>query len=570
MKNIRHYKDNIKRKVLVVENDLKYQSFFADAIKEEFETIFCNDSQELLHRLKHDRTKYSLVAVDIDLPEIDGCELFPIISNDPNYKNIPIIILIKDAKDVLRSLEIGASDFISKPFDPANLVLTRVKRAVMLAEQSDIISRTERDALTGLIGKQYLYEFINEYEKYYPDSQMDAIAVSIKKFRATNAMLGHEFGDRLLVNVANAINQIMEQYGGIASRVESDTFFLYLASHENYEEIIINKLEEVTAELDKVYHINFKVGIYHNVDKSQSIEKRFDDAMRALRRNDDSLKSTFVVFNKGMHEKELFEEKLVLEFDKSIKEKQFHVYLQPKMDISGDEPRLTSAEALVRWVHPEHGIISPITFIPLFEKNGLIQKLDAFIWNEAASQVRKWKDEYGINLPISINVSRVDLFNNKLADELHDILKRNNISMNELFLEVTESAVVSDTSEILKNVKILKEKGFIIEMDDFGTGYSSMHMVSTLPLDALKIDMVFISNLLSSEKDKRMVQIILEIAKLLNAKTIAEGVENKEQLDLLKEMGIDMVQGYYFSKPLPISEFNKKYFENKLNLSEFK
>ena len=570
MKNIRHYKDNIKRKVLVVENDLKYQSFFADAIKEEFETFFCNDSQELLHRLKHDRTKYSLVAVDIDLPEIDGCELFPIISNDPNYKNIPIIILIKDAKDVLRSLEIGASDFISKPFDPANLVLTRVKRAVMLAEQSDIISRTERDALTGLIGKQYLYEFINEYEKYYPDSQMDAIAVSIKKFRATNAMLGHEFGDRLLVNVANAINQIMEQYGGIASRVESDTFFLYLASRENYEEIIINKLEEVTAELDKVYHINFKVGIYHNVDKSQSIEKRFDDAMRALRRNDDSLKSTFVVYNKGMHEKELFEEKLVLEFDKSIKEKQFHVYLQPKMDISGDEPRLTSAEALVRWVHPEHGIIPPLTFIPLFEKNGLIQKLDAFIWNEAASQVRKWKDEYGINLPISINVSRVDLFNDKLADELHDILKRNNISMDELFLEVTESAVVSDTSEILKNVKILKEKGFIIEMDDFGTGYSSMHMVSTLPLDALKIDMVFISNLLSSEKDKRMVQIILEIAKLLNAKTIAEGVENKEQLDLLKEMGIDMVQGYYFSKPLPISEFNKKYFENKLNLSEFK
>lgn len=561
MRDIRHYKDKIKRKVLVVENDLNYQKTFYRAIEEQFEVIFCNDGKELLWKLKNDQTKYSLVAIDIDLPGIDGCELFSIISDDPHYKGIPVIMLIRNEKDVLKCLEIGASGFISKPYDSPNLVLAKVKRYILLTEQSDIISRTQKDALTGLLSKQYFYEYINEFESFFPDSKMDAIAINIKKFHTINAMFGREFGDRILIKVAKALNKIMEQYGGIASRVESDTFYAYIASHESYQEIIFGALKEVTAKLDKDYHVDFKIGVYHEVDKSQTIEKRFDDAMRALRRNDDSLKSTLVVYNKEMHEKELFEEKLVLEFDKSIKEKQFHVYLQPKMDISGDKPRLTSAEALVRWVHPVYGIISPVTFIPLFEKNGLIQKLDSYVWNEAAAQVKKWKDEYGINLPISINVSRVDLFNNQLADELLDILDRNDLSMNELFLEVTESAVVSDTSQIMKNVKVLKEKGFTIELDDFGTGYSSMHMVSNLPLDALKIDMVFISNLLSSDKDKRMVQIILEIARLLNAKTIAEGVESKEQLVLLKEMGIDIAQGYYFSVPLPIPDFNKKYLE---------
>ena len=562
MRDIRHYKDNVKRKVLVVENDLAYQRVFSSAIEDEFETIFCNDAKELLNKLKNDKTKYSLVAIDIDLPEMDGCELFSIISDDPNYKSIPIIILIKDGKDVLKSLQIGATDFISKPFDTSELILARVKKAVTLAEQADVIRRTQKDALTGLTSKQYFYEHIKEFEAFFPDTDMDAIAINIKKFHTINAMFGREFGDRILVKVAKALIKFMEKYNGIASRVESDTFYVYIASHDQFKEIIFDALQDVTASLDKVYHVDFKIGVNHIVDKNQSIEKRFDDAMRALRKNDDSLKSTLIVFNKEMHEKELFEEKLILEFDKSIEDKEFVIYLQPKMSIANGEPRLTSAEALVRWNHPEYGLISPITFIPLFEKHGLIQKLDAYVWNEAASQVKKWKEQYQKNLPISINVSRIDLFNEGLANELLDILKKYDLSVNELYLEVTESAVVSDTNQIMENVKVLKDQGFIIEMDDFGTGYSSMHMVSNLPLDALKIDMIFINNLLSSNKDKKMVQIILEIAKLMNAKTIAEGVETNEQLTLLKEMGVDIAQGYYFSEPIPIEEFNRKYLEN--------
>ena len=563
MKNIRHYKENVKRQVLIVASDSKDRKALGIILSNEYEPVYANDGQEALDILRGSHHNISLVLLDVDIDKIDGYELLAILVDDEALLRIPVIVLTNDKNVEMKCLHLGAQDFIVKPYNIPELILMRVRRSILVAEETDIISRTEKDTLTGLTTKRYFYEYINEFDNYNPDVKMDAIAINVKRFHTINDMFGRKFGDRILVKVAKSLKQLMEQYEGLASRVESDTFYVYIPSRDDYKEIIFKALDEVSFNLNKDFHIDFKVGIYHNVDKSQSIEKRFDDALRALRQNDDSLSNTLVVYNRKMHEKEIFEERLVLEFDKSIEEKQFTFYLQPKIDVSRNVYRLSSAEALVRWVHPVYGIISPGVFIPLFERNGLIQKLDFYIWNEAAAQVRKWKEEYHADVPISINVSRVDLFNEHLVDELLAIVKRNNISVHELILEVTESAVVSDTSVMMENVKKLKENGFIIEMDDFGTGYSSLHMVSSLPIDALKIDMSFIKNIMTSSKDKRMVEIILQIAKLLKAKTIAEGVETINQVNALRRMGVDIIQGYHFSPPLPIDEFNEKYIINK-------
>lgn len=563
MKNIRHYKENIKRQVLIVENELSYQQILGRIVSCEYEPLYASNGQEALNILQNVNYNVSLVLLELNVPKMDGYELLSIMMGDDSLKRIPVIALTNDKTAEIKSLQLGVQDFIVKPYDIPEIILARVRHAILLAEESDIISRTEKDSLTGLTTKKYFYEFINEFDNYNPDVKMDAIAINIKRFHTINDMFGRKFGDRILVKVSKSLKQIMEKYNGLASRVESDTFYVYIASRDNYQEIIFKALDEVASDLNKDFHIDFKVGIYRNVDKSQSIEKRFDDALRALRQNDNSLSNTLVVYNREMHEKEIFEERLVLEFDKSIEEKQFIFYLQPKIDVSRSIYRLSSAEALVRWIHPIYGVISPGVFIPLFERHGLIQKLDFYIWNEAAAQVRKWKEEFNVTVPISINVSRVDLFNEHLVDELLAIVKRNNISVNELILEVTESAVVSDTSVMVENIKKLKENGFIIEMDDFGTGYSSLHMVSSLPIDALKIDMSFIKNIMTSSKDKRMVEIILQIAKLLKAKTIAEGVETLNQVNALRRMGVDIIQGYHFSMPLPIDEFNAKYIINK-------
>ena len=564
MKNIRYYKQKLRPRVLIVEDEFVNQQILGQIIAKDFEPIYANNGQEALDILHEAPQEISLVLLDLNMPVMDGFTLMSIMNEEEILKRIPIIALTNDRSAEIRSLQLGAQDFITKPYDMPEIVLARIKRSILLAEETDLILRTENDLLTGLTTKRYFFEYINLFDQHNPKANMDAIAINIKKFRTINALLGHRFGDKLLVSIANSLKKLMNTYEGIVSRVDSDTFFVYISSIDNYEEVITNALEEASSKVQKEGHVAFKIGINRVVNRDLSVEKRFDDALRAMRLNKDNLKTTLVVYDQKMHENELFNEKLILGFEKSLENKEFKIYLQPKMNIAGDKPRLSSAEVLVRWIHPGYGIISPTVFVPLFESNGLITRLDKYIWEEAASQIKEWKEKYGITLPLSINVSRVDLFSATLMDDLMEIMHKYDLKFDELFLEVTESACVEDAKEVTKRVTALKNKGFVIEMDDFGTGYSSLHMVSSLPLDALKIDRSFVLNLLNNEKSKVMVQVILELAKLLSAKCIAEGVENEEQLKLLKEMGVEIIQGFYFSKPIPTDEFFDKYLKDNL------
>lgn len=564
MKNIRYYKQKLRPRVLIVEDEFVNQQILGQIIAKDFEPIYANNGQEALDILHEAPQEISLVLLDLNMPVMDGFTLMSIMNEEEILKRIPIIALTNDRSSEIRSLQLGAQDFITKPYDMPEIVLARIKRSILLAEETDLILRTENDLLTGLTTKRYFFEYINLFDQHNPNANMDAIAINIKKFRTINALLGHRFGDKLLVSIANSLKKLMNTYEGIVSRVDSDTFFVYISSIDNYEEVITNALEEASLKVQKEGRVAFKIGINRVVNRDLSVEKRFDDALRAMRLNKDNLKTTLVVYDQKMHENELFNEKLILGFEKSLENKEFKIYLQPKMNIAGDKPRLSSAEVLVRWIHPGYGIISPTVFVPLFESNGLITRLDKYIWEEAASQIKEWKEKYGITLPLSINVSRVDLFSATLMDDLMEIMHKYDLKFDELFLEVTESACVEDAKEVTKRVTALKNKGFVIEMDDFGTGYSSLHMVSSLPLDALKIDRSFVLNLLNNEKSKVMVQVILELAKLLSAKCIAEGVENEEQLKLLKEMGVEIIQGFYFSKPIPTDEFFDKYLKDNL------
>jgi EAL domain-containing protein (putative c-di-GMP-specific phosphodiesterase class I) len=204
---------------------------------------------------------------------------------------------------------------------------------------------------------------------------------------------------------------------------------------------------------------------------------------------------------------------------------------------------------------PEYGMISPGQFIALFEENGLIQKLDRFVWNEVAKQIKRWKDTYGVDIPVSVNVSRIDMFNAHIAEILENITKQNDLDNTNLLLEITESAYTDDSAQIIETVNKLRGLGFRIEMDDFGSGYSSLNMLLSLPIDALKLDMTFIKKICENPKSARLVGIMIDIARLLEVPVIAEGVETKEQVEILKKLGCDIIQGYFFSKPLPPEEF---------------
>ena len=296
--------------------------------------------------------------------------------------------------------------------------------------------------------------------------------------------------------------------------------------------------------------------MYYDVDKTIDTERRFDRAKMAA----DNIRGSYTEFigeyDSAMHENILFKERLLEEFKQSLKAGQFTTYFQPKFDIRPDLPMLASAEALVRWNHPVHGIISPGLFIPLLEEHGLIFDLDLYVWDETAAYIRYCKDTFGFSLPISVNVSRIDMLRPDLKDVFDALLLKHGLTPSDILLEITESAYTGDSDQVIKMVNRFRDAGFGIEMDDFGTGYSSLGMLSKLPIDALKMDMSFVHTAFGEKRDMRMIELIIDIAEHLKVPVIAEGVETQEQYLTLKEMGCDIIQGYYFSRPVTKEDFD--------------
>ena len=258
----------------------------------------------------------------------------------------------------------------------------------------------------------------------------------------------------------------------------------------------------------------------------------------------------------------MFEQKLLNDLRRALTNFEFEVYYQPIYDISSDTPKVISAEALVRWQHPELGLLSPSSFIPLFERNGKIFDVDKYVWSEAARQIARWRAKYGVLLPVSLNLSRIDIFDPALESTLDDILFREGLTPGAFNLEVTETAYTKNANYLIRVVKNLLEKGFKVEMDDFGTGYSSLNMLSEMPIDALKMDRRFVCNIENDRKNIQLVALILDTAKNLNIPVIAEGVETESQLKTLKKLGCSLVQGYYFSKPLNPADFETRVLQD--------
>ena len=461
-------------------------------------------------------------------------------------------MLTSEKEAEVTSLQLGAADFISKPYEAPDVIRARVKHAIELAEDRIIILDTERDELTGLLNKDFFFEYARMLNTQNNNMPMDSIVLDINRFHIINELYGRSYGDMLLKKIGSCIHDLVCQFGGLACRSNSNCFGIYIPHFENDIDQLQHFISMIEKNLDD-RKISFRIGVYTDDGSGLEIEQRFERAGLVCRNIKNSYTTCFEVYSEELHNKELYSERLVNDMDNALAEKQFRVFYQPKYSIKGSTPVLTSVEALVRWFHPEYGVIPPDEFITLFEENGLIRKLDKYVWNEAADQVKRWKDE-GLNIPVSVNVSRVDAFNPLLVEILSDIIKRNGIDNNSLLLEITESAYSDNSQQIINTVMLLRENGFKIEMDDFGSGYSSLNMLCSLPIDALKLDMEFIRNICDNKKNYRMVGIMIDIARLLEVPVIAEGVETKEQFDLLENLGCDIIQGYYFSKPIPADD----------------
>ena len=548
------YAEDRKRFVLIVEDEYVNRELLNTYLENDYELLFAETGTEALEIIRSRSETLSLVLLDLILPDINGLEILRRIKQDEDLARIPIIVLTSDIESEVESLNAGASDFISKPYPRHEVIMARVRRSIELSENRDLIRWTERDHLTGLFNREYFYRFAEQYDLFHAKEPTDAIVVDISHFHMINERFGKAYGDEMLRKIGAEILRMSRLYGGIACRREADTFQVYCPHRTDHDVLVRQITDAVNKELHG--HVRLRAGIYADVDKSLEMERRFDHAKDAADAIRNSFSTLVAVYDDSLHEKEVFAERLLDDFHDALERKQFTVFFQPKFDIRPDKPVLCGAEALVRWKHPELGMVSPGVFIPLFEGNGLIRDLDNYVWREAAAQIRAWKDTLGRSVPVSVNVSRVDMMDPDLADTLRGIVIENGIDFGDLHLEITESAYTQDAKQIVEVVSSLREMGFRIEMDDFGSGYSSLNMLSTLPIDALKLDMLFIRTAFSEKGNTRMIEITLDISHSLSVPMIAEGVETEDQMLALRKLGCDIVQGYYFAKPMPAKEFS--------------
>lgn len=438
------------------------------------------------------------------------------------------------------------------------LILRSMRAEAKAAEGSQIISEAERDSLTNLYNWNFFLVYANRLSREQPNKHMDAVVINIDSFHSVNALHGRDFGDNVLRELGGEIQKFLDQTEGIASRFESDRFDIYCLHREDWQD----QFEHFQGHLDKLYHnagIHLRMGVQPWQEGMDPV-LQFDRARTACNKLRGNYRRQVVVYDAAMAQREERDQLLLNDFGRALENHEFEVYYQPKYDIQSELPTLTSAEALVRWRHPELGLIPPSEFVPLLEGSGQISQLDNYVWAEAARQVAAWRERHNKVLPVSVNLSRVDVFDPDLPNILDALVEQNGLNPRDLKLEVTESAYTENASQLIKVIEQLRGKGYEIEMDDFGSGYSSLNMLSSMPVDILKMDMAVVRNIESDERDLRLVKLIVDIARYLDVPVVAEGVETETQLRLLKDAGCNVVQGYYFSRPLPAAEFEKSVF----------
>lgn len=552
-------KNDFRRTVLVVDDEPVNREMLGEILKTDYEVLYAENGTEALGILRSHKERISLVLLDLLMPEIDGYEVLQSVKDDDVLSKIPVIVLTSEKGAEVKSLQLGAVDFLKKPYDMPEVILARVRRSIALAEGARIIQSTEKDALTGLYTRDYFFEYAHQLNARKSDEErapMDAIVLNLTNFHMVNELYGRATGDKILKTVASSIQELIQESGGIACRYDADGFYLYTAQHWNYDKPL-SRIAYHLSQFLKESEIQIRMGVCQETFLSTSIEQRFDRAMQACNSLRGVYGSAFVIYDKQMYDQEVFEARIIADFAEAVKTKQFKVCYQPKYNIKGQKPVLSSMEALVRWEHPELGNISPSKFIPQFEKNGLIQQLDRYVWQEAAMQMAKWKKEYGKIIPVSVNVSRVDLFDPKIIDFLTSVVEKNHKEKDKFLLEITESAYIDNSDQIVQIVSQIRNAGFKVEMDDFGSGYSSLNMLVAMPIDVLKLDIGFIRNITTDKKAYYMVRVVMQIAKNLGIQVVAEGVETKEQYELLKSAGCDIIQGFYFSKPISAEAMSK-------------
>ena len=554
-----------KHTILIVDDARHNRTALREILNDNYIVLEAENGQNALAVLEEKYQAVTVIILDLIMPDMSGLELLEIFHKDVRYQNIPVIAMLRGINDEIecKCLEYGAWDFMRKPYDPM-IVRFRVKNVIERSQMrvdDELKYRAEYDVLTGILNKSKFFYNTRNMLNIFGTEDFAFIRIDIEKFQLINSFFGMDEGDNLLKYMADYLQNVEKEYRYITyGRIEADIFAVCF-SYDNEKEIT-DFVKKFTNQMEK-YPLDFGItpffGVYLVKNRDLSINEMYDKANLASKNCKGNYIQNYFFYTKEMSEEIIKEQHIINNMKNALKNEEFVLYLQPKYELQRNS--IAGAEVLVRWITADGRMISPGEFIPVFERNGFILKLDQYVWEKTCQLLAGWRDEGRKIFPVSVNISRVSLYNPKIVDVICGLTEKYNIPPEWLQLELTESAYTGNPKAIKEMMEQLQKKGFSILMDDFGSGYSSLNVLKDIAVDVLKIDMKFLDGSGDDGRSENILASVVRMAKWLNMPVVAEGAERKEQVSFLHSIGCEYVQGFYFARPMPVKEYEKLLYE---------
>lgn len=420
---------------------------------------------------------------------------------------------------------------------------------------------SEKDTLTALPNMRAFLQSAQVLIEEHPEEEYEIVRMDIERFRIISEMFGIDEGDKLLKFIAVKIQEYLDEEDEVAyCRIASDVFAMCIPVHSYSVDTMIQKLQKAVTEYPKNYEVVLSFGRYYvtKEDREQKVpvSNLVDRAAAAQITIKGNYLQHVAVYDESIRKKEADEAMILSEMNHALENGEFQVYLQPKVNMQTG--KIIGSEALVRWQHPGKGLISPAAFVPVFEKNGFIIEIDKYMICNTCAIIRRWIDSGIPVYPVSVNLSRLNLYNKRIIQDIREYVEEYQIPREYISFEITESAFSGDNSYIKILAEKLQKEHFKVLMDDFGSGYSSLNTLKEIPVDVLKIDLKFLPAGENDEKANLIIKHVVEMAVDLDLMIIVEGVEREEQVEFLTKIGCKIAQGFYYYRPISVLEYEAK------------
>jgi len=562
--------DSEQKTMLIIDDSYADRILLNEIFYDDYTIVETDDEKEALIKIRD--SVFSVVILNIISAKINGYNILREIQKNSFLSETPVVALtsLDDVSCEIKALDLGAAEVITKPFN-SRIIKSRIKNMVgrseslriteqnryyesRLQRQENLIRYTEYHEKSGIYNKETFYRKVSEMISENSREKYAIVRCDIDRFKLLNDIFGMQTGDKFL-SYAGSFCRRKKKEHTIFGHIEADHFVFCLPQKDLDTDLLMKYAFDFFDSLNMDFSFVPRFGIYPIEDPSLDINLMCDRALLALRSIKSDFSRHYAFYEDSLRGALLEEQEIINEMASAMEDGEFYIHLQPQYNHTTGA--IVGAEALARWHHPTKGILFPQKFIPVFEKNGLIARLDEYIWDKACALLSKWKKEGRKIVPVSVNLSRIDMCIPDLFEKLCAMTEKYDISPKMLRLEITESAYMDNPTQLISQVTRLRDHGFIIEIDDFGSGYSSLNTLKDVPVDILKLDMRFLSSNGAGIRSGIILNSIIRMARWLDLEVIAEGVETTSQAEYLRTLGCELIQGHLYSKPLTISDFEK-------------